>query len=94
LEALRLSPGDEYVSSWLLHVGRAKAFLGDFEAAAVWLRKSLDANRSNPWAIFELAACLAQLGRLDEALDEMKSGLAVFPKFTIARYRAGSPKQQ
>jgi tetratricopeptide (TPR) repeat protein len=91
LEALRLSPGDGFVSAWLLHVGTAKAFLGDFEAAAVWFRKSIDANRSNPWAIFQLAACLAQLGRLDEALDEMKSGLAVFPKFTIARYRAGLP---
>jgi hypothetical protein len=31
------------------------------------------------------------LGRVDEALDEMKSGLVVSPKFTIARYRAGLP---
>jgi hypothetical protein len=90
-EALRLSPRDVRVTNWFLHANAANAFLGDFEAAAVWYRKSIDANRSNPWAYFYLAACLAQLGRLDEAVHEMKSGLVVSPKFTITRCRASLP---
>jgi hypothetical protein len=34
------------------------------------------------------AACLAHLGRLDEARQEVKSGLAVEPKFNLRRFRA------
>ena len=37
-----------------------------------------------------MAACLAKLGQLDEARQEVKAGLAVDPKFTVARYRAGA----
>ena len=33
LEALRLSPRDTVISTWFLHVGSAKAFLGEYEAA-------------------------------------------------------------
>ncbi len=35
-------------------------------------------------------ACLVHLGRLDEARREVNAGLAVDPKFTIARFRAGA----
>ena len=89
LEALRLSPRDPYVSLWFQQAGLAKLFLGDFAQAVPWNKKSIDANRNNPWAFFYLAACLAHLGRLDEARKEVKAGLAVNPKFTIARCRAG-----
>ena len=89
LEALRLSPRDPYVSLWFQQAGLAKTFLGDFEQALPWNKKSIEANRNNPWAYFYLAACLAHLGRLDEARQEVKTGLAVNPKFTIARCRAG-----
>jgi hypothetical protein len=54
------------ITFWFLHVGWAKACLGDYEAAVGWLRKSIDANRNNPWPYFPLAGCLAHLGRLDE----------------------------
>ena len=53
------------------------------------MRKSIDANRNRPLAFFLLAACLAHLGRLDEARREVKAGLAVDPKFTLGRFRAG-----
>ena len=89
LEALRLSPRDRSVWLWFQQAGLAKAFLGDFAQALPWNKKSIDANRNNPWAFFYLAACLAHLGRLDEARQEVKAGLAVNPKFTIARCRAG-----
>ena len=53
------------------------------------MRKSIDANRNRPLAFFLLAACLTHLGRLDEARREVKAGLAVDPKFTLGRFRAG-----
>jgi hypothetical protein len=37
-----------------------------------------------------LAAALAHLGRLDEARAEVQAGLALDPKFTLRRYRAGA----
>ena len=50
-------------------------------------------GRSRPteiflYAYFELAAALAQLGRLDEARSAVKAGLALNPAFTISRARA------
>jgi TolB-like protein/Tfp pilus assembly protein PilF len=90
LEALRLSPRDTFISRWFLHAGGAKACLGKHEDALPWLRKSIDANRNTPWAFFYLAACLAHLGRLDEAREEVKAGLAVDPKFTLSRFRVGT----
>jgi TolB-like protein/Tfp pilus assembly protein PilF len=87
-EALRLSPRDAYVNLWFLNVGYAKMCLGEYKEALRWLRKSIDANRNAPWAYFNLAACLAHLGRLNEALEEVKAGLAVDPKFTTRRVRA------
>jgi hypothetical protein len=39
-------------------------------------------------AYFLLAACLARLGRLEEARRELKGGLAANPKFTIKRFLA------
>ena len=89
LEALCLSPRDAASYVWFLHVGGAKAYLAEYEAAVAWLRKSIDANRNNAVPFFYLAACLAHLGRLDEARAETKAGLAIDPKFTLARFRAG-----
>jgi TolB-like protein/DNA-binding winged helix-turn-helix (wHTH) protein/Tfp pilus assembly protein PilF len=89
LEALRLSPRDPLVWNWFLYLGLARACLGDFAQALPWIRKSIAANSSNPWAFFHLAGCLAHLGLLNEARQEVKAGLAVNPRFTIARFRAG-----
>ena len=89
LEALRLSPRDARIPQWLNQAGLAKSYLGEYEAAVGWLRKSIDANRNTHWAYFFLAASLAHLGRLDEARTEVKAGLAVNPKFTVKRFRAG-----
>ena len=89
LEAFRLSPRDAASYLWYFNVGFAKACLGRYEEALPWLRKSLDANRNNPWAHFHTAACLAHLGRLDEARREVEAGLTVDPKFTMKRLRVG-----
>jgi TolB-like protein/Flp pilus assembly protein TadD len=87
-EALRLSPRDSMTHLWLMFAGYAKTLLGEWEDAMTRLRKSLDANPNNPWASFHLAACLAHLGRLDEARAAARAGAAVNPRFTIRRLRA------
>ena len=88
LEALRLSPRDALAPRWFIHAGGAKALLGDYENALPWFRRSIDANRNNPLAFFYSAACLAHCGQLNEAQQEVKSGLAVDPKFTLRRFGA------
>jgi len=90
LEALRLSPRDAMIFEWFLVAGSAKMLLGEFAEASAWLRKSIDANRNRPLAFFLLAACLAHLGRLDEARREVKAGLTVDPDLTLRRFRAGA----
>ncbi len=89
LEALRFSPRDALIYQWFLHVGGAKACLGEYDTAVTWLKKSIDANRNNPLPFFYLAACFAHLGQLDEAREEVKAGFAIDPNFTIKRFRAG-----
>jgi TolB-like protein/class 3 adenylate cyclase len=88
VEALRLSPRDPMIHLWLMFAGFAKTLLGKWEEALPRLRKSIDANPNNPWANFYLSACLAHLGRLDEARAAVGTGLAVNPKFSIKRLRA------
>jgi TolB-like protein len=90
LEALRLSPRDRIRYFWLFYVGGSKANLGEWAQALPWLRKSIDTNRNYPLIFFYLPGCLAHLGRLDEARSEVEAGLALDPKFTLRRYRAGA----
>ncbi len=80
----------EDIFEWFLVAGSAKMLLGEFAEASAWLRKSIDANRNRPLAFFLLAACLAHLGRLDEARREVKAGLTVDPDLTLRRFRAGA----
>src|SRR5271165_465307 len=87
-EALRLSPRDAHVYLWCMFAGLAKFQLGREEETVVWLRRSVDANRTYPSSRFILAAALAWIGRLPEARSEVRAGLAINPTFTIARFRA------
>jgi TolB-like protein/class 3 adenylate cyclase len=87
-EASRLSPRDTLAYSWTHIAGYAKSHLGTWEQAAAWYRRAIEANRNYPYPHFQLAAALAQLGRLDEARSAVKAGLALNPTFSIARARA------
>jgi TolB-like protein/Flp pilus assembly protein TadD len=89
-QALRLSPLDTVVYIWTLFVGIAKFWHGADAEAIVWLRRSLEANR-NSIAHFYLAAVLAHGGELDEARATAQAGLALYPNFTIRRYRTNTP---
>jgi TolB-like protein len=89
-QALRLSPRDTLVFVWTLWVGLAKIWQGADAEAVVWLRRSLEANR-NSIAHFYLAAVLALLGELDEARATVQAGLALYPSFSIRRFRTNNP---
>jgi len=87
-EALRLSPRDKLAYIWMTNAGLAKNFLGLWDQAVAWCRRAIEVNRNFPLAFFQLAAALAQLGRLDEAHSAVKAGLALDPGFTVSRFRA------
>jgi tetratricopeptide (TPR) repeat protein len=87
-EALRLSPRDTMAYSWMTAAGSAKLHLRSYEQAVTWFRRAIESNRNNPPAYLNLAAALAQLGRLDEARSAVKAGLALNPEYTVSRRRA------
>ena len=87
-EALRLSPRDTMAYIWMTTAGSAKLHLGSYEQAVAWFRRAIEANRNNPPAYLNLAAALAQLGRLDEARSAVRVGLPLNPAYTVSRRRA------
>src|SRR3984885_15159415 len=87
-EALRLSPRDAMAYIWMYFAGLANLHLGKFEQAVAWFRRAIEANRNYPAANFNLAAALAQLGRMAEAHSAARAGLALNPTFTVSRARA------
>jgi TolB-like protein/class 3 adenylate cyclase len=86
-EALLLSPRDTQAYTWMNMAGLAKLHLGCWDQAVAWFRREIEANRNNPPAYLNLAAALAQLGRLDEAHSALKAGLALNPGYVISRIR-------
>jgi TolB-like protein/Flp pilus assembly protein TadD len=91
LEAFRLSPRDIFAHRWMQFIGVAKIQLGADAEAAVWLRRSVEANRNSPFTHFLLAAALGLQGFVDEARTAAAAGLALIPGFTIGLFRASQP---
>jgi TolB-like protein len=89
-KSLNLSPRDALASGWMAIAGYAKDFLGRYEEAVAWQRRSIEANGNFPTAHFHLAVALAHLGRLEEARAAVRVGLALNPHFTIAGHRVGN----
>jgi len=87
-EGLRLSPRDTYAYIWMGRAALANLYLGRWEQAIGWYRRSIEANRNFPYIYFVLGAALAQLGRPDEAHSATKTGLAHIPTFTVTRFHA------
>jgi tetratricopeptide (TPR) repeat protein len=69
-------------------VGMAKNQVGSWEQAVAWCRRAIEVNRNYSAVYFNLAAALAQLGRIDEARTAVKAGLALNPAYTISHARA------
>ena len=89
-EAIRLSPRDKYLSSWLVIAGIARLYLGDDDKAVTCFRRSIEINRNHPAAQYYLAGALALLGRLEEARCAVRAAIALHPDFTVSRFRAGA----
>ena len=90
LGALEVSPHDTDANVWVSYIASSKFYLGANEEAVALYRRSMEINRNYPTGHFNFAAALAELGRLDDARAEVQAGLALNPKFTIRRYRAGA----
>jgi hypothetical protein len=89
-EAFRLSPRDVNAYRWLMFIGFTKLQLSADAEAVGWLLRSVEANRNYPITHFLLAAALALCGSLDEAKAAARAGLALYPNFTIRRFRDGA----
>jgi TolB-like protein/class 3 adenylate cyclase len=89
-EAFRLSPSDAMGFIWNHIRGLAKLHLEADEEAVALFRRSIDASRNYPLNHFYGAAALAYLGRPEEARAEVKAGLGLAPKFSLARFRRGA----
>ena len=87
MEALRLSPRDTAAFGWANFVGIAKFHLGKSEEAVAWFRRSIEINGSSPMTCFWFAIALADLGRLEEARNEVRIGLDFGSHFTIRQVR-------
>jgi TolB-like protein/class 3 adenylate cyclase/DNA-binding winged helix-turn-helix (wHTH) protein len=87
VEAQRLGPRDTTAYLWMNIVGIANGHLGRWEQAVAWFRRSIEANRNYPHAMFRLSGALAQLGRLKQARSAVKAGLGLNPTFTISHAR-------
>src|SRR5271166_2230871 len=73
---------------WMSNAGYPTLYLGSYEQAVAWSRRAVEANRNYPPVYFNLAAALAQLGRLDEARSAVRAGLPLNPAYTVCRRRA------
>ncbi len=85
--AIRLSPRDPYMGSFLVRMADAHLFLRQYEAAIQWARKALRQPNFQWSRHGALISALAHLGRLDEshrALDEL---LQLRPNFSLAFVR-------
>jgi TolB-like protein/class 3 adenylate cyclase len=87
-EALRLSPRDTRVYTWMNVAGHAMLQLGSWDQAVAWFRRSKEANPNYQASYFNLAAALAQLGRFEEASSAVQAGLGLNPAYTVSRVRA------
>jgi tetratricopeptide (TPR) repeat protein len=88
LEAFRISPRDTWVDIWAAIAGFAKLGLGRDDEAVAWLNRSTNQNPNFPTPHLWLAAALAHLGRLEDARDAARAGLALNPTFTVTRFRS------
>ena len=60
---------------------------GEYERAVEWSARALQEMPHSTVALRYRAACLGQLGRLEEGWEVVQHLLAVLPDFTITRYR-------
>ena len=73
LRMVEADPGDAFC---LYGVAQEHAKAGAFEEAVAWYRRAIDADPSHAYARFHMAKALESLGRLPEAMQALRDGLA------------------
>lgn len=92
--AIRLSPQDPNMGSFLVRVAEAKYLVGDDESAVRFALKAL-AQPSFQWSRYAiLIAALGQLGRRDEAQHYLVEVTRVRPDFSVEFLRTMHPFSQ
>jgi adenylate cyclase len=85
--AIRLSPHDPNMGSFLVRSADAKYFMRDYEDAVAWAVKALR-QPNFQWSRYAvLLAALGQLGRVDEAKRHLQDLLGHRPDFTVSFVR-------
>ena len=88
IEALRISPRDNFAFWWMNWAGFAKMRLDEFADAATWFRRAIENNRNYSWPHFGLAGALVQLGEIKAAQAAMQQALALDPNINLSGLRA------
>jgi adenylate cyclase len=82
-EAIRLSPHDPGLGSFLVRLADATFLMGEFENSVRWAKKALQ-QTSFQWSRYAvLIAALAELGRFDEAAAYRAELLRLRPDFSV-----------
>jgi TolB-like protein/Tfp pilus assembly protein PilF len=90
-EAVRLSPRDPFCFLWLYLLGFATFLAGRYEEALEHLQRSVRLNPNIPGPYRLRAACLGELGRLEEARAALADFLRFMPGATVTSMRAQLP---
>jgi adenylate cyclase len=90
-EALRLSPIDRFTFLWINLLAFATFLLGRDVVALDLAERSLRERPSFPGPYRIRAACLSQLGRIDEARRSIEQYLRLAPNATLTNLRPQVP---
>jgi len=90
-KAIRLSPHDPFVVYWFGHLGVAAFADERYEDACYWGRKTIQQNPMFPGGHRLVAASCGQLGRTQEAANELKELLLLMPGMTADDVRKQVP---
>ena len=88
---MRLSPRDPFCFLWFYLLGLATFLAGRSGEALEHLERSLRLNPSVPGPYRIRAACLSELGRMEEARAALAEFLRFVPGASIASMRAQVP---
>ncbi|MEM7224941.1 MAG: adenylate/guanylate cyclase domain-containing protein [Pseudomonadota bacterium] len=88
-DAIRLSPRDQHMGSFLVRLAEAYLLKKDYQGAVTWARKALQ-QQGFQWSRYSaLLAALGYLGKTDEAANALAECLAVRPDFSVSMVRGG-----
>jgi len=90
-KAIRLSPHDPFVVYWFGHLGVASFADERYEDACFWGRKAIQQNPNFPGGHRLVAASCGQLGRTQEAANELKELLLLMPEMAADDVRKQVP---